>query len=85
MLSLRDAGQARQRFGENVKHPLKLGRTLRAIPAGSERKRTAEIIAVADIPRTKSGQIAELAVRDTVHGRSVENKDALANPEPSTS
>ena len=37
--------------------------------------------AVADIPRTKSGKIAELAVRDVVHGRPVKNNEALANPE----
>ena len=32
-------------------------------------------------PRTKSGKITELAVRDVVHGRAVKNKEALANPE----
>jgi acetoacetyl-CoA synthetase len=36
---------------------------------------------VADIPRTKSGKITELAVRDILHGREVKNKEALANPE----
>ena len=36
---------------------------------------------VADIPRTKSGKITELAVRDVVHGREVKNNEALANPE----
>ncbi len=41
----------------------------------------AKIIAVADIPRTKSGKIVELAVRSIVHGDSVNNKEALANPE----
>jgi len=41
----------------------------------------ARIIPVADIPRTISGKIVELAVRDVVHGREVKNKDALANPE----
>jgi acetoacetyl-CoA synthetase len=41
----------------------------------------AKIIAVSDIPRTKSGKIVELAVRDMVHGRPVRNKEALANPE----
>ena len=41
----------------------------------------ARIVAVADIPRTKSGKITELAVRDVVHGRVVKNKEALANPE----
>jgi acetoacetyl-CoA synthetase len=38
------------------------------------------IIQVADIPRTISGKITELAVRDVVHGRPVKNVDALANP-----
>ena len=38
------------------------------------------IVAVADIPRTISGKITELAVRDVVHGRPVRNADALANP-----
>ncbi len=39
------------------------------------------IRAVPDIPRTVSGKIAELAVRDVLHGRAVKNIDALANPE----
>ncbi len=40
-----------------------------------------KILQVADIPRTKSGKIVELAVRDVVHGRTVRNLEALANPE----
>lgn len=36
---------------------------------------------MSDIPRTISGKITELAVRDIVHGRPVKNRDALANPE----
>lgn len=47
----------------------------------SPRHVPAKIVAVADIPRTKSGKITELAVRDVVHGRAVKNKEALANPE----
>jgi acetoacetyl-CoA synthetase len=39
-----------------------------------------KIIAVADIPRTISGKITELAVREVIHGRPVHNVDALANP-----
>ena len=39
------------------------------------------IVQVDDIPRTKSGKIVELAVRDVVHGRPVKNLEALANPE----
>jgi acetoacetyl-CoA synthetase len=40
-----------------------------------------KIIQVPDIPRTISGKITELAVREVVHGRPVKNVDALANPE----
>ncbi|HET9424580.1 MAG TPA: acetoacetate--CoA ligase [Gemmatimonadaceae bacterium] len=40
-----------------------------------------KIIAVTDIPRTISGKITELAVREVIHGRPVNNIDALANPE----
>ena len=38
------------------------------------------ILQVADIPRTISGKITEIAVRDAIHGRAVKNTDALANP-----
>ena len=38
------------------------------------------IVQVADIPRTISGKITEIAVRDVIHGRAVKNTDALANP-----
>ena len=41
----------------------------------------AKICQVADIPRTKSGKIVELAVRNVVHRRPVKNREALANPE----
>ena len=41
----------------------------------------AKIIAVEDIPYTISGKKVELAVRNVVHGREVNNKDALANPQ----
>ncbi|WP_421862433.1 acetoacetate--CoA ligase [Parvibaculum sp.] len=47
----------------------------------SPRHVPAKIVAIADIPRTKSGKITELAVRDIVHGREVKNREALANPE----
>jgi len=40
-----------------------------------------KIVQVADIPRTISGKITELAVREVIHGRPVKNVDALANPE----
>jgi len=41
----------------------------------------AKVLQVADIPRTKSGKIVELAVREVVHGRPIKNIEALANPE----
>jgi len=41
----------------------------------------AKVLAVPEIPRTKSGKIVELAVRSVVHGEVVSNTDALANPE----
>ena len=41
----------------------------------------ARIVQVPDIPRTKTGKIVELAVREVVHGRPVKNMDALMNPE----
>ena len=57
----------------------RIRKTLRA--NCSPRHVPARIIQVADIPRTKSGKITELAVRDVVHGRAVKNREALANPE----
>ena len=59
-----------------------LGRIRTRIRTGaSPRHVPAKVVAVADIPRTKSGKITELAVRDVVHGRTVKNREALANPE----
>ena len=40
-----------------------------------------EILQVTDVPRTKSGKIAELAVRNIIHGYPVKNRDALTNPD----
>ena len=39
------------------------------------------IIKVPEIPRTKSGKIVELAVRKVIHGETINNKEAIANPE----
>jgi acetoacetyl-CoA synthetase len=47
----------------------------------SPRHVPARIVAVADLPRTRSGKLVELAVRDVIHGRPVINREALANPE----
>ena len=58
---------------KRIRTKIRTGASPRHVPA--------RIVAVADIPRTKSGKITELAVRDVVHGRPVKNKEALANPE----
>ena len=52
---------------------IRTGATPRHVPA--------KILQVAEIPRTRSGKIVELAVSDIVHGRKVQNIEALANPE----
>jgi acetoacetyl-CoA synthetase len=58
---------------KRIKAKIRTGASPRHVPA--------RIVAIADIPRTKSGKITELAVRDVVHGRAVKNKEALVNPE----
>jgi acetoacetyl-CoA synthetase len=71
------------RLREGVKLDDKLAATIKTkIRSGaSPRHVPARIVHVQDIPRTKSGKITELAVRDVVHGREVKNVEALANPE----
>ena len=57
----------------------RIGQSIRA--SATPRHVPGRILQVPDIPRTKTGKIVELAVRDVVHGRRVENVDALANPD----
>ncbi len=70
-----------------LREGLELNETLRArIRQEVRREATprhvpAVILQVPDIPRTRSGKIVELAVREVIHGRQVKNLDALANPE----
>ncbi len=47
----------------------------------SPRHVPARVVQVDDLPRTKSGKLVELAVRNVLHGQPVKNRDALANPE----
>jgi acetoacetyl-CoA synthetase len=61
---------------QNIKDKIRANTTPRHVPS--------VVIQVKDIPRTKSGKIAELAVKNIVEGRSIKNKDALANPESLT-
>ncbi|MGG2397993.1 acetoacetate--CoA ligase [Pseudomonas sp. SH1-B] len=58
---------------EEIRRVIRANTTPRHVPA--------KIVQVADIPRTISGKIVELAVRNVVHGRAVKNTDALANPQ----
>ena len=57
----------------NIRKVIRENTTPRHVPA--------KIVAVPEIPRTISGKIVELAVRNAVHGKSVKNTDALANPD----
>jgi acetoacetyl-CoA synthetase len=58
---------------DRIRAQIRTGASPRHVPA--------KVVQVGDIPRTKSGKITELAVRELVHGREVKNKEALANPE----
>ena len=58
---------------QKIKTQIRSNTTPRHVPA--------KILQVADIPRTKSGKIVELAVRNIVHGRAIKNREALANPD----
>ncbi|HUF45945.1 MAG TPA: acetoacetate--CoA ligase [Aestuariivirgaceae bacterium] len=70
---LKDGAALDEPLRQQIRARIKAGASPRHVPA--------RIVAVADIPRTKSGKITELAVRDVVHGREVKNQEALANPE----
>jgi acetoacetyl-CoA synthetase len=62
---------------EDLKNQIKIGIRQNATP----RHVPSVILAVPDIPRTKSGKLVELAVKNIIEGHPVKNKDALANPE----
>ena len=70
---LRDGVMLDDALRERLRQVIRTNTSPRHVPA--------KIIAVADIPRTLSGKIVELAVRNVVHGRPVKNTDALANPQ----
>jgi acetoacetyl-CoA synthetase len=57
---------------QQIRDTIRAQTTARHVPA--------RIIAVPDIPRTLSGKLTELAVRNVIHGLPVKNRDALANP-----
>jgi len=70
---LREGLQLTPELEKKIAGQIRSNATPRHVPA--------RIVQVADIPRTKSGKIVEVAVRDVVHGRPVKQREALANPE----
>ena len=70
---LRDGVVLDEALTLKIKEAIRRNATPRHVPA--------KILQVSDIPRTKSGKIVELAVRNVVHGEPVKNVEALANPE----
>ncbi len=70
---LRDGVALTDELATQIKNHLRENATPRHVPA--------IIVAIADIPRTKSGKIVELAVQKVIHGEDVANRDALANPD----
>jgi acetoacetyl-CoA synthetase len=70
---LRDGATLDAALIDRIRRHVRENATPRHVPA--------RVVQVDEIPRTKSGKIVELAVRDLVHGRAVKNKEALANPD----
>ena len=70
---LREGARLDDELKSRIRNTIQANTTRRHVPK--------KIIAVADIPRTLSGKIVELAVRNVVHGDPVNNTEALANPE----
>jgi acetoacetyl-CoA synthetase len=70
---VRDGTELSDELRERIKRRIRENTSPRHVPA--------RILQVPEIPRTKSGKIVELAVRDVVHGREVRNREALANPD----
>jgi acetoacetyl-CoA synthetase len=70
---LRDGLTLNDGLQDRIRRRIRENTTPRHVPA--------RVVQVSDVPRTKSGKIVELAVRDVVHGRDVKNLEALANPE----
>ena len=72
-VKLREGINLTETLADTIKKLIKENCTSRHVPS--------KILQVEDIPRTKSGKIVEIPVREIVHGREVKNKEALANPE----
>ncbi len=72
-VKLRDGLTLDDDMAAEIRARIREGCTPRHVPA--------KVLQVADIPRTKSGKIVELAVREVVHGRTIKNIEALDNPQ----
>ncbi|MHB8666147.1 MAG: acetoacetate--CoA ligase [Burkholderiales bacterium] len=72
-VKLRDGVVLDDALIDRIKSRIRTNTTPRHVPA--------KVLQVDDIPRTKSGKIVELAVRNVVHGEPVKNAEALANPD----
>ena len=72
-VKLKEKASLDEKLKTEIKNRLKQLVSPRHVPA--------KIISVADIPRTRSGKITELAVRDVIHGKKIKNIEALSNPE----
>ncbi|MBN9306691.1 MAG: acetoacetate--CoA ligase [Devosia sp. 67-54] len=72
-VKLRPGVELTEKLQQGIRARVRSGATPRHVPA--------RIVAVPEIPRTRSGKISEIAVRDTIHGRAIGNDTALANPE----
>jgi acetoacetyl-CoA synthetase len=70
---LRDGLTLTEEMAKRIKTAIRENTTPRHVPA--------KILAVPDMPRTKSGKLVELAVRNVVHGETVKNQEALLNPD----
>ena len=70
---LRPGVELNDALSDEIRQQIRRETTPRHVPA--------KIIQVTDIPRTRSGKIAEIAVRNAINGKPVGNRDALSNPE----
>ena len=72
-IKMKDGMELTEELVKNIRTLIRSNTTPRHVPA--------KVIAIADIPYTINGKKVELAVRKTIHGQEVKNKDALGNPE----
>ena len=72
-VKLRDGVELTEDMVKRINSTIRVNTTPRHVPD--------KVLAVSDMPRTKSGKLVELAVRNVVHGEPVKNMEALLNPE----